>query len=172
MISLGLDLSTTCSGYSVFEGTKLIDYGCFKPIGNDWRERIGQLAPFIKELIEKYKVDKVIVEDVPLMSKQMKTLVILGAVQGMLIGVTSSMNIPVEYILPSAWRSPMGLFDGTKSGTHRNEMKRKSIEKANKLFGIELKYVSPCSKKNEDDIADAILIAYSKVSKRQLHGKA
>ena len=166
MVYCGIDASTTAVGWSIFNGTDLIDYGCFRPNGDDWRDRTQQIAPFIKQLLEKYHVDKVILEDVPLMGKRgNKTLVILGAVQGMLLGVTSSMNIPTEFILPSAWRSPIGLFDGTKAGTRREEMKRKSIEKANERFGLELKWVSPCSKKNDDDIADAILVAYSQISK-------
>ena len=166
MVYCGIDASTTAVGWSIFNGTDLIDYGCFRPNGDDWRDRTQQIAPFIKQLLEKYHVDKVILEDVPLMGKRgNKTLVILGAVQGMLLGVTSSMNIPTEFILPSSWRSPIGLFDGTKAGTCRDEMKRKSIEKANERFGLELKWVSPCSKKNGDDIADAILVAYSQISK-------
>lgn len=166
MVYCGIDASTTAVGWSIFNGTDLIDYGCFRPNGDDWRDRTQQIAPFIKQLLEKYHVDKMILEDVPLMGKRgNKTLVILGAVQGMLLGVTSSMNIPTEFILPSSWRSPIGLFDGTKAGTHRDEMKRKSIEKANERFGLKLKWVSPCSKKNDDDIADAILVAYSQISK-------
>lgn len=166
MVYCGIDASTTAVGWSIFNGTDLIDYGCFRPNGDDWRDRTQQIAPFIKRLLEKYHVDKVILEDVPLMGKRgNKTLVILGAVQGMLLGVTSSMNIPTEFILPSSWRSPIGLFDGTKAGTRRDEMKRKSIEKANEQFGLELKWVSPCSKKNDDDISDAILVAYSQINK-------
>ena len=166
MVYCGIDASTTAVGWSIFNGTDLIDYGCFRPNGDDWRDRTQQIAPFIKQLLEKYHVNKVILEDVPLMDKRgKKTLVILGAVQGMLLGVTSSMNIPTEFILPSSWRSPIGLFDGTKAGTCRDKMKRKSIEKANERFGLELKWVSPCSKKNDDDIADAILVAYSQISK-------
>ena len=166
MVYCGIDASTTAVGWSIFNGTDLIDYGCFRPNGDDWRDRTQQIAPFIKQLLEKYHVNKVILEDVPLMDKRgKKTLVILGAVQGMLLGVTSSMNIPTEFILPSSWRSPIGLFDGTKAGTHRDEMKRKSIEKANERFGLKLNWVSPCSKKNDDDIADAILVAYSQISK-------
>lgn len=166
MVYCGIDASTTAVGWSIFNGTDLIDYGCFRPNGDDWRDRTQQIAPFIKQLLEKYHVDKVILEDVPLMGKRgNKTLVILGAVQGMLLGVTSSMNIPTEFILPSSWRSPIGLFDGTKAGTRRDEMKRKSIEKANEQFGLKLKWVSPCSKKNDDDISDAILAAYSQISK-------
>ena len=42
-------------------------------------------------------------------------------------------------------------------------MKKKSIEKANKLYGLNLIYKSPTSKYNEDDISDSILIGYSQI---------
>ena len=61
------------------------------------------------------------------------------------------------------WRSKVGLFTGNRNDTKRDEMKRKSIEMANKEFGLNLKWISKSSKKNEDDISDAILIAYSQI---------
>jgi hypothetical protein len=42
-------------------------------------------------------------------------------------------------------------------------MKKRSIEMANQEFGLNLKWFSKSSKKNEDDISDAILIAYSQI---------
>ena len=110
-------------------------------------------------------------EDVPLKSKYPKVLVQLGAVQGFIYGVTASVHVPVVFLGRSEWRSPMGLFDGTREGTKRDELKRKSIEKANKLFGLDLLWVSPKSKFNQDDEADAILIAYSQAMKKGIGTK-
>ena len=62
----------------------------------------------------------------------------------------------------------MGLFDGTKEGTKRTEMKRKSIEKVNELFGLGLVWKSPSSVRNQDDIADAVLVAYSQIKVRHI----
>ena len=41
----------------------------------------------------------------------------------------------------------------------------------NKKFGLNLLWVAPKSKRNEDDVAEAILIAYSQVKQRFI-GKA
>ena len=60
------------------------------------------------------------------------------------------------------------LFDGTRNGTKRAEMKRKSIEKANDLFGLNLVWKSDSSKFNQDDQSDAILIAYSQVKVKHI----
>lgn len=162
-ISLGLDLSTTSSGYSVFEDDRLIAYGVIKPKGEDWRERIADEAPQIESIIKKYQPNVIYVEDVPLKSSAMKILVILGAVQGMLLCVASCSKAPVYFIQPTTWRSPLNLYNGTRDGTKRAELKRKSVEMANKLFDLSLRYVSPSSSKNDDDISDSILLAYSQI---------
>lgn len=167
MITIGLDCSTKSSGWAIFDDDKLIDYGVIKSIMTDWRERLFHQGLMLGKVLDKYKPEKVFMEDVPLYHKGgTKTLMMLGAVQGLVYGVVASRNIEIQFLQPASWRSPIGLFDGTKQGTHRDEMKKKSVEKANKLFGLELIYKSPSSKFNEDDISDAILVAYSQVGPR------
>lgn len=168
MIVMGIDASTASTGWSVFEDSKLIAYGVIKTKGEDWRDRLIHQGPKLIEIIKKYEPEKIIMEDVPLKSANSKVLVILGAVQGFIYGIISAFEIPVQFILPSEWRSPLGLYDGTREGTKRKELKKKSIEKANQLFGLELSWVSPSSSKNDDDISDAILIAYSQTRKRMI----
>ena len=160
---MGVDASTKSTGWSIFDGKELIGYGIIKPDGKDWRERIVNQAPKLIEIINKYHPEKIYMEDVPLKAQNPYVLVQLGAVQGFFYGVAASFDIPIEFLIPSQWRSPMGLFDGTREGTKRAEMKRKSVEKANELFGLNLIWKSPSSKFNEDDVADAILVAYSQV---------
>lgn len=105
-------------------------------------------------------------EDVPLMGKQMQTLVLLGAVQGYILSIATHHNIPVHFLLPSQWRSDMGLFDGSKNGTKKDAMKEKAVLTANSIFGLNLKWVKPKSMLNDDDIAESILIAYSQIKQR------
>ena len=168
MITMGIDPSTTSTGWAIFDDKELKAYGLIKPNGEDWRERIVNQAPQLVEIISKYKPEKIYMEDVPLKSKYPKVLVQLGAVQGFIYGVTAYVHVPVVFLGPSEWRSPMGLFDGTREGTKRAEMKRKSVEKANELFGLNLVWKSACSIKNDDYIADAILVAYSQIKKKHI----
>lgn len=168
MVVCGIDASTKSTGWGIFDGKELTAYGVIKPEGQDWRERTVNQAPKLIEILNKYHPDKIYMEDVPLKAQNPKVLVQLGAVQGFFYGVAASFDIPIEFLVPSQWRSPMGLFDGTRSGTKRAEMKRKSIEKANNLFGLNLVWKSACSIKNDDDIADAILIAYSQVKVKHI----
>lgn len=167
MILLGLDASSSSTGWAVFDKKGLAAYGVIKPQGEDWRDRLVHQGSNLKNIIEKYHPDKIIMEDVPLKNGNSKVLVILGAVQGFIYGIAASYGIPVQFILPSEWRSPLGLYDGTREGTKRKELKRKSIEKANELFGLNLVWVSPSSSKNMDDIADAVLLCYSQLKPRK-----
>ena len=170
MIYIGIDASTTCTGYSVFEDNKLIDYGAIKPKGSDWRERLVHEGPELKLLFEKYKPDKIYMENVPLMGRQMETLVILGAVQGYILGIVAPLGFNIEFLWPTTWRSDIGLYDGTKEGRKKEVLKEKAVDKANQLFNLDLKWYGPKSKRNDDDIAESILICYSQIAKN-LFGK-
>ena len=171
-IILGIDASTSSTGWCVFDKTGLSAYGVIKPDGEDWRERLANEGIKLKEIVEQYHPTKIIMEDVPLNQKGgLKVLVVLGAVQGFMLGVASSQNIPIDFISPTTWRSSLGFYTGEQNGTKRDAMKKKSIEYVNSEFGLNLKYVSPKSKFNEDDIAEAICIAYSQIKKRRFGAK-
>lgn len=167
MITMGIDASTRSTGWCVFDGDKLIKYGLIKSDNEDWRQRLVEQAQILGELFDTYKPVKVYMEDVPLnLNGGAKVVVMLGAVQGMLYGVGASRGIDMIFLQPSAWRSPLGLYTGSRDGTKRAELKKKSVDKANDLFELELVYKSPSSKFNEDDISDAILLCYSQVKKK------
>jgi len=166
-IILSLDCSTTSTGWAIFNKRGLDAYGVIKPHGEDWRDRLVHQGSQLKHIIEQYHPQQIVMEDVPLKQGQAKVLIVLGAVQGFVYGIATSYDIPVHFVLPSEWRSPMGLFDGTREGTKRKELKKKAIEKANEIFGLNLPWVSPSSKYNADDIAEAILIGYSQVRPRK-----
>lgn len=166
MVSMGIDGSTSCTGYSFFDGDKLIAYGELKPTGKTWQERIVNLVPDIVKLVKQYRPDIAYIENVPLIDRQMQTLVTLGALQGMFLSVLTSFHVRLEFLLPNQWRSQVGgIFDGTLQGRKRDKLKQRAIERANELFGTSFLWVSPTSKKNQDDVAESILIAYSQIVK-------
>ena len=115
-----------------------------------------------KKLFEQYRPQKIYMEDVP-MKDGKSTIMKLGAVQGMAICLAAQYNVDIQFLLPSEWRSELGLFDGTRQGTHREVLKKKAVETANKLFGLNLLWVKEKSKQNEDDESEALLIAYSQI---------
>lgn len=160
MVILSLDASTTSTGWAVFHDGLLLDYGCIKPQGEGWRDRLIHQDALISDLIIRYRPNQIVVEDVPLKSSNAKVLIILGAVQGFLCGLVARHGLTIKFVPPSTWRSSIGLFTGDREGTTRKELKRKSVEKANKIFGLNLRWVSMNSGKNDDDISDAILLGY------------
>ena len=63
---IGLDCSTSATGYSVFDRNGLIAYGVIKPKSKDWRERIEELSVKLGEIFIKYRPVRAYIEDVPL----------------------------------------------------------------------------------------------------------
>lgn len=163
MIIVGLDLSTSLSGYSVFEDSTLIAYGDIKPKGDDWRDRIMDETMQLAELFRKYKPDKIYIEDVPLKPGQ-NTLLKLGAVHGMILSLCAGFKLNPTFLLPNEWRRKIGLYDGTRNGLKREVLKEKAVRMANDIFNLELKWHGVNSKKSQDDVAEAILIAYSQIA--------
>lgn len=166
MITMSLDASTTCIGWSIFDEDDLLAYGKLKPTVNglEWRERIQNFIPQLHDLMKQYYPKRVVVENVPLMDKRGKlTLVQLGVTQGMILTICGLHNVEVEFINVATWRHDIGLHDGTKEGKERDNLKIHSIKKANKLFGLELSCVltkggNYNASKSDDDISDSILI--------------
>ena len=166
MIYMGIDASTQSTGWCVFEDKTLVRYEkivCFDT-EKDWRERIIYMVNHLSPIVREMNPDIILIEDVPLKSVGLKTLLILGVLQGALLGMASTYNISVEFIPVSTWRSQCGLFDGTNAGKERDKMKQKSIELVNNIYGLNLCYKSSSSRKNDDDISDSILICQSYIS--------
>ena len=175
MVGMGIDASTSCVGWSIFINDKLINHGKITaPKDCDgWRERVQMLIPQLQAIIDKYHPSKMIVEDVPLIKKQMITLVQLGAVQGMLLSVCELNDIEVQFVNVNTWRKNIGISDGDKN---RNNKKIRSIEKANELFGLELpcvftKFGNYNPQKSADDEADAILVYASTIDEYRVEVK-
>lgn len=167
MIRMGIDASTSSTGWSIFDCNKLIAYGLIKPKGNNWQERVIDEWGKFCNVIDIYHPVEIIAEDVPLKDGK-PTILKLGAVQGMILSLAAKYKIKVHYLLPSDWRKELDLYDGTREGTYREVLKKKAINIANKLFNIDLMWVKPKSKLNQDDIAEAILICYSQVKPKKL----
>lgn len=168
MVVLGIDGSTSSSGWAILEseGCKRIDSGRIQPKGENWRDRIEQEWIEFSQILEKYRPQKIYAEDIPLKDGK-PTILKLGSVQGMMICLAAQYGVEIKFLPPDEWRSGMNLYDGTRQGTHRDVLKKKAVETANKLFGLDLKWVKEKSKKNEDDEAEAILIAYSQIKPRK-----
>lgn len=165
MVICGLDASTSCTGWSIFDDATLIAHGAIKLKGDDWRDRVMELTMELSHTFKIYRPSILYMEDLPL-KKGSLTIEKLGAVQGAVLALCAAYKIKPCFLLPSKWRSNLNLFDGTKAGLQRDVLKKKAIEMANEEFGLNLAWVAPSSKKNQDDEAEGILVAYSQIKKK------
>lgn len=154
MIILSIDASTKSSGWAVFDNDKLLEYGCYTASSTDLVKRIHKITDSFDELMNKYKIDKVVLEEVrpdnEYGQKNVQTHRALMWLQGAIcIMVHDKHPAPVEYLYPSEWRSECGIQTG--AGRKRESLKEKDIEFAKEKFNIDV----------NDDIADAIGLGYA-----------
>ena len=163
LIILGLDAATRKSGISVFDNNQLIYYEKYeidKKISSP-HERMKLLYNELKLLHDKYKYDKIIMEDVPINSRNNlqvgKTLAIL---QGMIFALCEEFEIEQILYLPSEWRSKVGTYGGTRESTKRDYQKEKAVSLVNEIYKLDLQYYKNENKEHnsDDDVAEAILI--------------
>lgn len=64
MVILALDQSSHINGYAIFQNNKLLKYGKFSLNDNDIGKRLVNFRRQIIELIENYRPDMVIFEDI------------------------------------------------------------------------------------------------------------
>lgn len=171
MTTISLDMSTTCVGISVWnDDDELLYYTKIKADKKmKWYERVSYFYEPLKNIIKRYKVDHMMCEDVPLVSKgkydmtanAKATFVKLGAMRGLAIAIAAEQGLIMEKALdPCVWRSNIGILKGKKD---RDTKKVMAIKLVNEMFGINLKCEFTKSgkyseEKSDDDIADSILL--------------
>lgn len=187
-VVLGLDMSSKKSGYALFIGGQLVEYGLWETDKADWRERIAYMASCVRQYCIRHNVKKIYAEDVPPTIDNSQTVKVLSALQGMLIALSVSHDIDITFIPVKTWKQKIGInltsskannqcktkikeYFGkgyakplsTVKGWVKGWEKKMSVDYVNYTFGIDLMYKSPSSKFNQDDIADSINIAWSQI---------
>lgn len=155
---LALDLSTKCSGWSVFEDTKLLASGEAKAASNDVIARIKKITSQIMEIIQQYpNIETVILEEVrPEDSSSggnLHTQKVLMWLQASIIFALYEENkkIKIEYVYPSEWRKQCGIRTGR--GIKRTSLKQADIDFVKQNYNLDV----------SDDEADAIGIGHAYV---------
>lgn len=161
---LGLDASTTSTGVGVLDlNNNLIHYEVLECNFENVFDRFAFLHKSIGDIINRYDIDIIVIEDVAIGSKNNlqrgKELTIL---QGLVLGISYDLNIPCILYMPSTWRSIVKTYDGTREGMKREKQKQKAVDIVNELYNLDFKYFERTTKKygkSDDDIAEAILLA-------------
>lgn len=115
---LALDQATRISGYAIFQDDKLCTYGKITTDDPDIGVRLNIIRNTIKDLIQKYEIDEVVMEDIQL-QENVQTFKALAEVFGVVYELVTSLNLPIETILASVWKSGLGI-----KGKNRPEQKK------------------------------------------------
>lgn len=150
---LALDLSSKSSGYAVSIDNQLVDYGEIQSSSTDVVKRIMIMRDGVIELIRKYNINRIVVEEVRTDYKNAHTYKILTWLQGSVVIAAreADSKIDIKYIQPSSWRSKIGIKTGR--GIKREELKRADIQYVKDKYNINV----------GDDAADAIGILDSEL---------
>lgn len=150
---LALDISTTSTGYAIFQEKKLVDYGVIAPAGNVIT-RIEQIADRVAELMNQYHPDIIYSEEPEpaFVKNNIDVYRKLTFAHGAIAIVLNHHQKEMKLCSSSHWRKIVGIKTGR--GITRAQLKPIDVAKANELFNLNTK---------NDDIADAVLIGWSYV---------
>lgn len=158
MILLAIDPSLSSTGFAVFdEEGKLIEYGK-QTTGNKIIEedRICKIANKIKTLIEKYKIEVVVMET-QFFSKNAKTSMQLSRLRGAITYVCRGLNVDMEYLTPAEARKLLMGVGSAKKEDVANYIRENVVDLGPLIDRT-------CKEKNSD-IYDSIAIGIAFINK-------
>ena len=158
MVVVGLDLSTTSTGFSVYQDGELINHGRFRSDKKNAFDRIDEIYHMVGDLFKAYDIDVVFVEDVPLSSAMNKRICeLLLLLQGTIYSHCINNDCACYQMEPSEWRR----LAGVKPEKPRREFQKKAaIELVNELHGLNFSWIDDKYDKTtgDSDEAEGILI--------------
>lgn len=147
MVILGLDQSTTLTGWSIFENRKLIAYDkIIIPDKYKAEKRMELMTEEIRKIILRYEPDKVYFEQTFLKGSP-RGFRTLCQMQGFIMWELHMHRIPYEIKEESVWTKNILCCHG-----EREERKNSVLGKIEEMFNIKLG--------DSNDISDAIAIGY------------
>lgn len=159
---LGIDLSLTSTGISIFKDDKLIYYGKIVTKKDDFENedlRMNYIGDELEKIIKEYKIDTIVCEN-QFTGANSKITLSLRKLMGVICRVSYKNNIIPTYYLPAKWRGILKL-----TGTDKKKLAYEYVIKQ----GINVGEFKTSGKKKTDDICDAICIslAYLKNKERK-----
>ena len=123
---LALDQASRITGFAIFDNNELIEYGKMdlsKESESDLGYKLWTLRGLVKNLIEEYQIDKIILEDIYMDGQRVnnvQTFKVLAEVFGVLYELCIEMKKPVEAVLAGTWKSTLGIKGKTRPEQKRN----------------------------------------------------
>lgn len=158
---LALDQATQTTGWALFEQGKLIQQNIFSPSGS-LEVRLTKIRKWLSEFVDQYPNEiEVALEEIQLQGNRpgqardlgVTTYKKLAYVQGIIIELLTSKNIPYQIVASSSWKSTCGI-----KGKVSEEQKANAAAYVFKEFNI----------KPIQDACDAICIGQHCLKSTQL----
>lgn len=138
MVFVALDQSSKISGYSIFKDNELIKYGHISSAASTpIEQRLLKLTCLLDELLEEYKFDKLIFEDIQEQGGNVKTFKVLAQVQGAILLWCAAHKIDCKAIFPTVWRKNLKDNYNLTFGKVRVDQKKTAIQFVKKYYNIE-----------------------------------
>ena len=157
---LALDQATHDTGWAIFDDRSVIKFGTVKLSEGDLDKRINDLKVWLANMIEIWKPDKVIMEDIQLQEKKqnrtwendtgdhvmnVNTFKTLAQLQGVLADYLYEKKVRYEFVHTAVWREQCGI-----AGKYRADKKKSAQLKVLEWFDLSV----------TNDEADALCIGY------------
>lgn len=161
-LTMSLDVSTTGTGWAIYDGSALLQSGVIKPKPKSFYERAKIMASELKTVqlraLQKYDkpFDDIVIEKNSVMGPNQQSMIKIGIVTGIILGRLVADEI--YFVNVSTWRKHWKFSYKDRS---KKSMKKQSIETVEREFNKAVK----------DDEADAILIGSYFVNSGRESGK-
>ena len=139
---MAVDASTSNTGYSCFNMTRLLEIDKISSKHNSINFRIREMCKVLEEKIIQHSINYVALEDIFFEKGKFKAFQGLCLLQGAIIDMLIRNNVKYILISPSMWKAKMGTL------TNRSDSKSLAIEKVENQIGRRL----------TDDEAESFLI--------------
>lgn len=134
---LSIDQSTSATGWAYYHNNELVDFGEIRESSSNTIERICNMVKYISEIIDKYEINLVVMEDIYL-QKSLVAYKVLAFLMGNICTALFKKKVPFEIITAPEWKAYHNILKG-----NRDNQKMLSMKKVNA---------------NSDDVSDAILL--------------
>ena len=137
---LAIDDATSVSGWSVFDGEKLISYGNFQVDKENPIERISIIKQWLLNMLVKWNPDKIGIEDIQLQQFKGKdgsnnfavtTYKVLAHLQGVLLETLYSQNKEAVLVHSQTWKAYCEI-----TAKNRTDQKRSAQRKVKEWYGF------------------------------------
>ncbi len=156
---LGLDVSSVCVGYAVFDSGELTRYGKFHQTGKEHGEKLKNFQEWLTTLLRTFTPDQLILEQ-PYPGQRRHTYGVLSMyVAAVLVAHWAHFGLEMPKGNRLAAHRVKRLIGVPKGGSHA-ENKEIMVREINRLYGTGLRFrkTSTVQHTTDDDVADAIAL--------------